>query len=410
MTNLTLSTRLAVQFPLMTKSQLLEKLIQECCQESNKCVVSLPDLPGGAESFFHIARFCYGGKIDLTAANVVGLRCTAEYLQMTGEGNLISQTVTFLNQVLINWTDTVKALQTCEAALPLSEELHIIPRCIDSLASKVCVDPVLSRWSTCNTRTALGTSPWNGISSSSQPSSPMEDWWYNDVANLKLPLFKRLITALGCKGMTPNGLAWAVMSYAKRYLPLIWRKPISRPVPTGPTLSDAEQRTFIEDIVEILPNQKGATPTKFLLKLLHTCMILHASSSCREALERRIGAQMEDAALRDLLIPNTSDSMETLYDVECVQRIVDHFSSVDHDDADSNIVEDEELVDPEGSTSLSSTTMVANLLDEYLAEVAPDANLTLEKFLLLASAMPDYARPSDDGIYRAIDIYLKVIY
>lgn len=404
MTNLALSRRHAFQFPLMTKSQLLEKLIQECSQkneEANKCVVSLPDLPGGADSFFLIANFCYGGRIDLSPTNVVGLRCTAEYLQMTGEGNLISQTVTFLDQALMNWTDTIKALETCEAALPLSEELHIISRCIDSLASKVCADPAHSRWS----NAALGASLWNGIHSSSEPSSPVEDWWYDDVAKLKLPLFKRLIMAVASKGMSPNGIARAVMFYARRYLPLVGRKRVFQP-----TLSGEEQRTLIEEIVEILPNQKGATPTKFLLKLLRTCMVLHASLSCREALERRIGAQLEDAVLRDLLIPNTSDSMETLYDVECVQRIVDHFLSVDHDDGDSNIVEEDELVEMEGLASHSSTTMVANLLDEYLAEVAPDANLTLEKFLLLASAIPDYARSLDDGIYRAVDIYLKVIY
>ncbi|KAL8538585.1 hypothetical protein ACS0TY_000560 [Phlomoides rotata] len=400
------------KFPLMTKSQLLEKLIQECCQkdeEANKCVVSLPDLPGGAESFFHIARFCYGGRIDLTATNVVGIRCTAEYLQMTGEGNLVSQTVTFLDQVLTNWMDTIKALETCEAALPLSEELHIISRCIDFLASKVCTDSALARWSTSRhggtAHAPLGTSPWNGIHSSSEQLSPMEEWWYDDVANFKLPLFKRLIMAVGSKGMTPDGIARAVMFYARRYLPLIGRNLV---FPIVPTLSDAEQRTLIEEIVEILPNQKGATPTKFLLKLLRTSMVLHASSSCRETLERRIGAQLEDAVLRDLLIPNTSDSMETLYDVECVQRIVDHFLSMDHDDVDSNIVEEDEVVEMEGgSTSLSSTTMVANLLDEYLAEVAPDPNLTLEKFLLLGSAIPDYARSLDDGIYRAVDIYLK---
>ena len=52
--------------------------------------------------------------------------------------------------------------------------------------------------------------------------------------------------------------------------------------------------------------------------------------------------------------------------------------------------------------------MVAKLMDGYLAEVAPDTNLKLPKFQALAAVVPDYARPVDDGIYRAIDIYLKV--
>jgi len=52
-------------------------------------------------------------------------------------------------------------------------------------------------------------------------------------------------------------------------------------------------------------------------------------------------------------------------------------------------------------------TMVAKLIDGYLAEVAPDENLKLTKFRSLAAAIPEYARPIDDGLYRAIDIYLK---
>ena len=52
--------------------------------------------------------------------------------------------------------------------------------------------------------------------------------------------------------------------------------------------------------------------------------------------------------------------------------------------------------------------MVAKLIDGYLAEVAPDENLKLTKFRSLAAAIPEYARPIDDGLYRAIDIYLKV--
>jgi hypothetical protein len=52
---------------------------------------------------------------------------------------------------------------------------------------------------------------------------------------------------------------------------------------------------------------------------------------------------------------------------------------------------------------------VAKLVDNYLAEIAPDANLKLTKFIALAEILPEYARVVDDGLYRAIDIYLKVM-
>ncbi|XP_023762188.1 BTB/POZ domain-containing protein At5g03250 [Lactuca sativa] len=51
--------------------------------------------------------------------------------------------------------------------------------------------------------------------------------------------------------------------------------------------------------------------------------------------------------------------------------------------------------------------MVANLIDNYLAEVASDVNLKLKKFQSLVATVTDFARSIDEGMYRAIDIYLK---
>ncbi|KAL2227748.1 BTB/POZ domain-containing protein At5g03250-like [Sesamum indicum] len=408
------------KFPLSSRSQLLEKLIQEFSasqenEEETKCVLSLHDLPGGATSLLLIAKFCYGVKFEITAAEVVSLRCGAEYLQMTedyGEGNLILVTEVFLDNVLRSWVDTIKALETCEAVLPLSEELHIISRCIDSLATKACAGPTLSSLPmSCLSAAQSPTAPWNGIHSTSKPCPKTEDCWYKDVATLELPLFKRLVLAVGYKGMTSDRIAGSIMFYATRYLPLNGRQssfPQRNPGSRIPIMSDADQRTLIEEIIRLLPNQMGATPTNFLLRLLRTSMILQASPTSRETLERRIGAQLDEAVLQDLLIPNTGYSVETLYDIECVQRIVSHFLFVNREDHDSNfnsVVEEDQLAD--SYHSLTPMTMVANLLDKYLAEVAPDVNLKLDKFLLLAATIPDYARPTDDGIYRAIDIYLK---
>ena len=51
---------------------------------------------------------------------------------------------------------------------------------------------------------------------------------------------------------------------------------------------------------------------------------------------------------------------------------------------------------------------VSKLLDNYLAEVAQDPNLSITKFQVLAELLPENARTCHDGLYRAIDIYLKV--
>jgi hypothetical protein len=137
-------------------------------------------------------------------------------------------------------------------------------------------------------------------------------------------------------------------------------------------------------------------------------MILKANPSCLANLEKRIGMQLDEATLEDLLMPNFSHSMETLYNFDCVQRILEHFLAMDQITGGSSpcSVDDRQLI---GSPSLTPITTVAKLIDGYLVEVAPDVNLKLPKFQALAAAVPEYARPLDDGLYRAIDIYLKVL-
>lgn len=399
---------------------MLENLIGEhSSQDEKKCVLQLHDAPGGAKTFLLIAKFCYGVKIELTALNIVSLRCAAEYLGMSedyGEGNLITKTENFLNEIFGNWTDSLKALETCEEVLRHAEELHIASRCINSLAMKACADPNLFSWpmQRCSKAPSPdGTVFWNGMCTSAKPHPVGDDWWYEDVSFLRLPSYKRLILAVGSNGMKPERIGGALMYYAKRHLPLLGRESsiqtgnYAAPGSTISATSDADQRNLLEEVVQLLPDQKDVTPSKFLLRLLRTAMILHASPSCRENIEKRVGAQLDQAALEDLLIPNMGYSMETLYDIDCVQRILNHFMVVDHDDhMPSYTVDEGQLMG--GPHSLTPMTMVANLIDSYLAEVAPDVNLKLTKFQSLAAVIPDYARPLDDGIYHAIDIYLKV--
>lgn len=147
-----------------------------------------------------VAKFCYGVKIELTAVNVVGLRCAAEHLQMTedyGEGNLITHTENFLNEVFGNWTDSIRALETCQEVLPHAEELHIVSRCINSLAMKASADPSLFSWpmsGPADGPSEDGTVFWNGIRVATKKQQPLgDDWWYEDVSFLRLPLYKRSV-------------------------------------------------------------------------------------------------------------------------------------------------------------------------------------------------------------------------
>uniref|UniRef100_A0A804IYE8 Uncharacterized protein n=1 Tax=Musa acuminata subsp. malaccensis TaxID=214687 RepID=A0A804IYE8_MUSAM len=399
------------KFPLLSKSGLLEKLIKENSDKEE--AIKLHDVPGGAPAFELVVKFCYGVKLELNSSNVVRLRYASEHLQMTeeiAEGNLIAQTEIFFNQVVLrSWKDSMKALQTCSDFLPHAENLQLSKRCIDSLAVKASTDPNLFGWPMmehCAMQSPGGSVLWNGISTGARPTNCRSDWWYEDVSSLTFPLYKRLISLMKSRGIRQETIAGSLTFYAKRYLPGLNRHQNLAHGNFVAAPSEEEQRHLVEEIDSLLPLQKGVASTKILLGLLRTAIILQARTSCISNLEKRIGMQLDQADLEDLLFPTFAYSTETLYNVDCVKRMLDHFLAMDQATGGTSpgSVNNEQSI---GSSSLMPITTVAKLIDGYLAEVAPDTNLKLPKFQMLAAAVPDYARPLDDGLYHAIDIYLK---
>jgi hypothetical protein len=64
-------------------------------------------------------------------------------------------------------------------------------------------------------------------------------------------------------------------------------------------------------------------------------------------------------------------------------------------------------------SQLPPTTLnfkLGQLLEIYLEEVARDSTISLGKFIALADLFAEFPRDSDDGIYRAIDTFLRVQY
>lgn len=154
-----------------------------------------------------------------------------------------------------------------------------------------------------------------------------------------------------------------------------------------------QQRELLETIIYHLPldNSSVTANTRSLFGLLRSAIILNTSEKCRTILEKKIGSQLEKTTLDDLLVPSYSYLNETLYDIDLVERLLRHF------------------LENVAAVSSSSLTVVGKLIDGVLGEVASDGNLEPEKFYKLAISLPDQARLYDDGLYRAIDIYLKVM-
>ncbi|OAY76858.1 Root phototropism protein 3 [Ananas comosus] len=227
------------KYPLLSRSGRMNRIIYESStsREVEPTVVELDDLPGGPESFELAAKFCYGIAVDLTAGNISGLRCAAEYLEMTEdleEGNLIFKTEAFLSYVVLSsWRDSIIVLKSCEGLSPWAENLQIVRRCSESIAWKACANPRGIRWaytgrpnkssSSSAAAAAAASSPkWNADSKESSPSRSQPvpaDWWFEDVSILRIDHFVRVVTAIKVKGMRFDLVGAAITQYAAKWLP-----------------------------------------------------------------------------------------------------------------------------------------------------------------------------------------------
>ncbi|XP_057501674.1 BTB/POZ domain-containing protein DOT3-like [Actinidia eriantha] len=385
------------KYPLVSRCGYLSQVELQPSNSNLGCDLNLENLPGGSETFEIILKFCYGLPISLNPNNVAALRCAAEFLEMSEaleDGNLISKTEAFLTFVVLSsWRETITVLRSCETLSPWAENLQIVRRCCDSIARKA---------------------------SREKPTGEMineESWWFEDSATLRIDHFVRIITALRAKGLKPEIIGSCIMYYAGKWLPgldvelddsrkYIYIKNelrlniLSGRRHEGNVGHNKEQKMIIESLVSILPPQKEAVSCKFLLAMLKMALVYSASPALVSELEKRVGMVLENADANDLLVPScTRDQGKTLnspdectmHNIDVVQRILEYFL----------------MHELEQQQQQKSGKMVSKLLDNYLAEVAKDPNLSVTKFQALAKALPVKARTCHDGIYRAIDTYLK---
>ncbi|KAF7818235.1 BTB/POZ domain-containing protein [Senna tora] len=391
------------KFPLVSRSGKIRKLLLEA-KDSKVSRISLLTVPGGAEAFELAAKFCYGINIEFTLSNIAMLRCVSHFLEMTeefAEKNLETRAESYLKEtVLPNISHSISVLHRCETLVPTSEEIHLVSRLINAIANNACKEQLTSGL------LKLDHNFPSKTISSMEPETP-SDWWGKSLNVLNLDFFQRVLSAVKSKGLKQDMISKILINYAHNSL-------------QGIAVRDPKvlkkQRVIVEAIVSLLPTQsrKSPVPMAFLSSLLKAAIAASASTSCRSDLERRIGLQLDQAILEDILIPATSsqNSHCTIYDTDSILRIFSIFLNLDEeDDEDSHLRDESEMVydfDSPGSPKQSSILKVSKLLDTYLAEVALDSNLLPSKFIALAELLPDHARIVSDGLYRAVDIFLKV--
>ncbi|PKI58738.1 hypothetical protein CRG98_020894 [Punica granatum] len=392
------------KYPLVSKCGYIRRLEFQPSISNYEYDFKLENFPGGSETFQIILRFCYGLPVDLTPENVASLRCASEYLEMTEEiedGNLVVKTETFITFVVLSsWRDTITVLKSCETLSPWTENLQIVRRCCDAIAWKA----------------STGRQPQEDGSTGDEDYLKLDE-----LASLRIDHFMRIITAIRAQGSKPEIIGKCIIHYAERCLPgidveleglrghgygkneITFRVFFQSSERSGFINNGKEQKTIIESLISILPPQLEAIPCKFLLKMLRMAILYSVTPALVSELEKRIALVLEEANVNDLLIPSYRNQVDqaklmnspercTMHDVDTVQRIIEYF-----------LMHEQQQY----AQQKSGKHNVSKLLDNYLAAIARDPNLSTTKFQVLAESLPEGARTCHDGLYRAIDTYIK---
>ncbi|WVZ55929.1 hypothetical protein U9M48_006528 [Paspalum notatum var. saurae] len=360
--------------------------------------IDVTGMPGGAKAFELVTKFCYGENVEITEDNVAMLRCAAERLEMTdddsnGAGNLVGRTEAYLEAVaLASLAGAVTVLRKSEELLPVSEEADLIGRCVDTIAYITCGDRQFSM--------SLGNTNGNGVT---VPSKAVDDWCADELTSLRIDTFQRVLIAMKAKGFKGIALGTLIMLYAQKSLRRLDMQ--GRENKRMEPRQEHEKRVVLETIVSLLPKEKNSMSVSFLSMLLRAALHLDTTLACRLDLEKRMAAQLGQAVLDDLLIPSYSPEAGTTYDVDAVQRILVGYLEQEGEATRLDYSTDDDFIST--ASPPNDVGMVSRLMESYLAEIASDVNLPVDKFTGFAEMIPERARFNEDGMYRAIDIYLK---
>ncbi|CAL4995877.1 unnamed protein product [Urochloa decumbens] len=337
--------------------------------------LDLSALPGGADAFQKAARYCYGANFEITPRNAAALRCAAAFLDMADLPRRVDE---FVAQAAL--PSAVAVLRSCEGAIhPAAEELGVARRAADAVALRICNEALFP------TR------------SSSPPG-----WWAAELAALSPASFQKVATALRCRRAAPEVLAAAASAYAELAL---------AEVLADPREDRADHRKLLESVVEVLPSGADAPiPAALLCHVLHAAVNSEASAKTCRDLELRVAAVLEQATAGDLFSVALDGAGERVRNADTVRRVVAAF--VERQQAAGSHQGERRsrrssMSEAVGSSGKSAMEKVARMVDEVAAEMATEESLGISRFVGVAGAVPKEARACHDGVYRAVDIYLK---
>ncbi|XP_028088266.1 BTB/POZ domain-containing protein At3g22104-like isoform X1 [Camellia sinensis] len=358
---------------LATFSGRLSKIFGKMAGKTGQMKVIFHDFPGGAEGFELITRFCYNyGNIDITLSNIFLLHCAAKFMEIKKGGSqtpdLIEQTERYFDGIQCwTWSELLLSLKQCHDFLKTLNSSSILPKFLDLFVERLALLNVESPFTSSSENS-------NSSSSHSAKSYISTSWWFEDLVFMNINLFEKVINAMITQKFDHATICSFLFFYQRSKFH---------------GASQAKKRKIIEVVINLLfLLDRSAISCRGLFDTFGMSLCLKISKFYQNKLEVLVGSKLDRAKIDDLLVPSPHGK-RYMYDVNLVLRLLKLFLA-------------------ENRFSPYRLKKVACLMDLYIAEVAPDRHLKPSKFVALATALPDFARDSQDRIYLAIDAYLKV--
>uniref|UniRef100_A0A803MBT8 NPH3 domain-containing protein n=1 Tax=Chenopodium quinoa TaxID=63459 RepID=A0A803MBT8_CHEQI len=345
------------------------------------------EIPSEPEALELIARFCHGLHVEMTSDNIISLICLSNHLKMTEThcpNNLLNNAILFLKQkILPSWDQTIRSLRASQGpTFQQAVEIGLLDFCIEALTAHVLSDPnilaqpIMSEYtnniinnrpissnSNVTRRKLFSEGDHSTASSDSDTSTSTED-----ITSLPVKMYKSIVETMVQRQVPQENIAGSLFRYLKKH---------------------ADDSEAIELIERLLPtctisNKYPLYPYTLLFEMHELATSLKASSDCVASLEIRIGKELYRATPEDLLALDL--------DIESLKRVLKGFY--------------ENFTDPDSS----SLVAVADLMEEYLLEVAKKRNMDAKSFTEVAEMASSTSNVGtyrySDGIYRAVDAYL----
>ncbi|KAG7582902.1 NPH3 domain [Arabidopsis suecica] len=307
-------------------------------------------------------------------SNVVFLHCAAKFMEVT---KVLEQTEKCMEEIRYwAWPEVLLCLKQCQEVETSPEADSLAAKLMDALVEKLCLTIEMSpssAASACSPDSSLFRFSCDSKSTESFKNSSVRlTWWFDEVLVLSAGLVEMFLKLMVLRKFDNLIISRFLFYYQKVKFC---------------SASSREKRKILETIIDTLcVLDRSCVPCKSLFGVLRLALGLNINKICMNKLELMIGHQLDQATLDNLLVPSPSKSSH-LYYVNLILRFTKAFL--------------------DGAREGWQLKKVSSLIDQYIAEVAPDPCLKPSKFLSLLTLVPDSARESHEEIYRAIDMYLE---